>query len=251
MKWIKRGLIYGPSGDSWWAQRWALQPTPLLRPDGTIRVFVGLRTHEGISRVGFVDVSADNPAEVLRVSPEPVLDIGEPGAFDENGVVPCAIVEREGKLYLYYAGYQLGQKVKFFVFGGLAISEDGGVSFRRHSRVPICDRTDDERFFRVIHSIMLENGGWRVWYGAGSEFTYENGRALPNYDIRYAESDDGITLNRRAGTWRRSGARRVPRRSPVRCQERRPLSDVFFGSDRRARLSACLRGIQRRHRLDA
>jgi hypothetical protein len=196
MRWLKKGLIYGPSGNSWWAQRWALQPTPLLRADGTIRVFVGFRTREGVSRVGFVDVSAENPAQVLAVSPEPVLDIGVPGAFDENGVVPCAVVERDGKLYLYYAGYQLGQKVKFFVFGGLAISEDGGASFKRHSQVPICDRTDDEMFFRVIHTMMLDNGRWRAWYGAGSSFTLEDGRQLPNYNIRHAETGDGLTLSR-------------------------------------------------------
>jgi predicted GH43/DUF377 family glycosyl hydrolase len=196
MRWSKKGLIYGPSGDSWWAQRWALQPTPLLRADGTIRVFVGFRTHEGVSRIGFVDVSAENPAQVLAVSPEPVLDIGIAGAFDENGVVPCAVVEHDGKLYLYYAGYQLGQKVRFFVFGGLAVSEDGGASFQRHSRVPICDRTDDEMLFRVIHTMMLDDGRWRAWYGAGSSFTLSEGRQLPNYNIRHAEAKDGLTLSR-------------------------------------------------------
>jgi hypothetical protein len=196
MQWIKKGLIYGPSGNSWWAQRWALQPTPLLRPDGTIRIFAGFRTREGVSRIGFVDVSAENPAQVLAVSSEPVLDVGVPGAFDENGVVPCAVVERDGKLYLYYAGYQLGQKVKFFVFGGLAISEDGGASFRRYSQVPICDRTDDELFFRVIHTMMLDNGRWRAWYGAGSEFKLKDGRQLPTYNIRHAEAENGTSLGR-------------------------------------------------------
>jgi hypothetical protein len=196
MRWLKKGLIWGPSGDSWWAQRWALQPTPLLQDDGIIRIFAGFRTHEGVSRVGFVDVSADNPAEVLAVSPEPVLDIGTPGAFDENGVVPCAVVERDGKLYLYYAGYQLGQKVRFFVFGGLAVSVDGGASFQRHSRVPICDRTEQEMLFRVIHTMMLDGGRWRAWYGAGSSFALSDGRQLPNYNIRHAEAKDGLTLSR-------------------------------------------------------
>jgi predicted GH43/DUF377 family glycosyl hydrolase len=196
MKWRKQGLIYGPSGESWWAQRWALQPTPLLRPDGVIRVFVGFRTREGISRVGYVDVNAENPAEVLDVSSEPVLDIGIPGAFDENGVVPCSVVERDGKLFLYYAGYQLGQKVKFYVFGGLATSDNGGLSFERHSRVPVCDRNDDELFFRVIHTMMNDEGSWRAWYGAGSEYTVKDGRQLPNYDIRHAAARDGIELSR-------------------------------------------------------
>jgi predicted GH43/DUF377 family glycosyl hydrolase len=195
MKWIKKGLIYGPRGDSWWAQRWALQPTPWLRDNGTIRVFCGFRTVEGVSRVGYVDVNADNPSEVLAVSQEPVLDIGAPGAFDENGVVPCAVVERAGKLYLYYAGYQLGQKVKFFAFGGLAVSGDGGASFVRRSGVPITDRTDDARFFRVIHSLMEEGGRWRAWYGGGSSYTVKDGVQLPNYNIRHAWSDDGVRLS--------------------------------------------------------
>lgn len=197
MEWIKKGLIYGPAGESDWAHNSALQPTPRARPDGTIRVFAGFRDAEGVSRVGFVDVSAENPSEVLRVSKRPALDVGTPGAFDENGVVPCAVVEREGgALYLYYAGYQLGRKVKFFVFGGLAVSRDGGETFARHSRVPVCDRTDDELCFRVIHSIMYEGGRWRVWYGGGSDFDTEGGRQYPRYNIRYAESEDGLSLAR-------------------------------------------------------
>src|SRR2546423_1859379 len=162
MKWRKQGLIYGPKDrSSSWAQAWALQPTPFLRDDGRIRVFTGFRTLEGVSRVGFVDVNAENPAQVLRVSQTPALDIGVPGAFDENGVVPCAIVERDGRLFLYYAGYQLGRRVKFYVFSGLAISDDGGETFHRHRQVPVCDRTEREMFFRVIHSIMFEDGRWR------------------------------------------------------------------------------------------
>ena len=196
MKWLKKGLIYGPTGESPWANNSALQPTPHLRSDaGVIRVFAGFRDKEGASRVGFVDVAADNPAEVLRVSEKPALDLGISGAFDENGVVPCAISERDGKLYLFYAGYQLGKKVKFFVFGGLAISDDGGESFQRYSQVPVCDRTDSELFFRVIHTIMLDQGTWKAWYGGGSEFEVEDGRQYPRYNIRYAESPDGIHLN--------------------------------------------------------
>jgi predicted GH43/DUF377 family glycosyl hydrolase len=165
-----------------------------VRADGSIRVFAGFRTHDGVSRVGFVDVSGEDPSRVLRVSKEPVLDIGAPGAFDENGVVPCAVVEQNGLLHLFYAGYQLGRKVKFFVFGGMAVSEDGGETFRRHSLVPVCDRTGDELFFRVIHSMMLDGGRWRAWYGGGSEFEIEGDTQYPRYNIRHAFSPDGIHL---------------------------------------------------------
>lgn len=195
MKWRKMGLVYGPDGTSGWAKNSALQPTPLLRRDDTIRVFVGMRDDGGVSRVGFVDVDARDPSRVLRVAETPALDTGEAGCFDENGVVPCAVVEREGKLFLFYAGYQLGQKVKFYVFGGLAASEDGGETFTRASRVPVCDRTDDELFFRVVHTMMFDEGSWRAWYGAGDSFDVEDGRQFPRYNIRHAFSPDGFHLS--------------------------------------------------------
>lgn len=192
MKWEKKGLVFGPDGSSPWARHTALQPTPLLVSPEVIRVYAGFRDDAGISRVGFVDLDADDPSRVLDVSDVPALDIGIPGAFDDNGVVPCAVVPREDGLYLYYAGYQIPSKVKFFVFGGLAVSRDGGRSFERHSRVPVLDRTEDEMFFRVAHSVLYEGGRWRVWYGGGSEWVEDGGKVLPVYDVRYLESEDGI-----------------------------------------------------------
>lgn len=195
MKWIKKGLIYGPNGNSSWMNNSSLQPTPILIEKERIRVYVGFRDKNGVSRIGFVDLDANDPQSVLNVSNEPVLDIGNPGTFDENGVVPSAIVKRGKNLYLYYAGYQLGQKVRFYVFGGLAISKDGGESFSRFSEVPIMDRTKNELLFRVIHSIMYSNGIWKVWYGGGSKFIQGKNKSLPIYDIRYIESEDGINFS--------------------------------------------------------
>jgi predicted GH43/DUF377 family glycosyl hydrolase len=195
VKWKKMGLIYGPQGDSGWARHSALQPTPLLRQaDGVIRVFVGFRDDEGVGRVGFIDLSARNPSEVLRVSDQPALDIGLPGTFDEDGVVPCAIVERDGRFYLYYAGYQQGRKVKFCAYGGLAISDDGGNTFVRYSKTPISDRTDTELYFRVAHSVMHDAGVWKIWYGAGSAYLHKGGQQLPSYNIKYVESPDGLSF---------------------------------------------------------
>ena len=196
MKWQKRGLIYGPTGDSDWAKHSALQPTPYLNSaTRSIRVFSGFRDDEGVSRVGFVDVSAEMPSKILAVSPKPALDLGIAGAFDENGVVPCAVTEREGRLFLFYAGYQLGRKVKFCVFSGLAISEDGGELFTRYSQVPVCERTDNELLFRVIYTMMFDEGKWKAWYGGGSNFDTEDDKQYPRYNIRYAESPDGIHLS--------------------------------------------------------
>ena len=194
MRWIKKGLIYGPNATSSWAKHSALQPTPIIINKDTIRVFVGFRDAEGCGRVGFLDLDGHNPSFIKYISEEPVLDIGEPGTFDENGVIPCAIVRRQDELFLYYAGYQLGKKVRFYGFTGMAISKDNGRSFIRYSKAPIIDRTDEALYFRAIHSIFFENGIWRVWYGAGSQFIQGNEKTLPVYDIRYMESKDGINF---------------------------------------------------------
>lgn len=196
MRWIKRGVIYAPNGLSRWAKHSALQPTPLRLSDEVIRLFVGCRDEHGIGRIGYVDVDASNPSRVLDVSPEPVLDVGVPGAFDDNGVVPSAIVRHLGRVYLHYAGYQLGVKTRFHVLGGLAISNNDGQTFRRVSPVPVLERTPEELFFRVAHSVVFEDGIWRVWYGGGSQWLTHGEKTLPVYDIRYMVSHDGVTFPR-------------------------------------------------------
>lgn len=201
MRWEKKGLVYAPGDSLDWARHGTLQPTPLILADeGIIRVYAGFRDEHGVSRPGYVEVDAGDPSRVVRVSPRPVLDVGEPGAFDDNGVVPCAVVAREGRVFMYYAGYQVPTRAKFLVFGGLAVSDDGGHTFRRHSRVPVLDRTDDELLFRVAHSVLHEDGRWRVWYGGGSTWVNVEGKVLPVYDVRYMESPDGIRFPDRGTT---------------------------------------------------
>ena len=199
MKWEKQGVIYNSNGINSWAEHSALQPTPILLDNQVIRVFCGFRDKQGVSRIGYVDVDANEPSKVLSVSEKPALDVGKPGTFDENGVVPCAIVQREGRLFLYYAGYQLGQKIRFCVFGGLAVSDDNGQTFQRYKRVPVLDRTDHDLYFRVAHTVMYDNGIWRVWYGGGDSFDQGQDKTLPRYNIRYTESQDGIHFSEEPG----------------------------------------------------
>lgn len=191
MKWEKKGLIYRPDGSLPWARRHAFPANPLLLDNGVLRLYVAFTDEDFVGRVGYVDVDPDDPGKVLGVSQRPVLDIGAPGAFDENGVVPTSIVRVDDLLYMYYVGFQLGHKVRYFQFQGLAISDDGGASFERYSRVPIIDRSDEEMVNRTSAFVMREDGRFRMWYVGGSEWLDVNGKPLPIYKIRYLESDDG------------------------------------------------------------
>jgi len=189
------GLIYAPDGTSAWARHSALTPTPVLVDNETIRVYVGFRDERGVSRIGFVDVDADNPSKIKHVSRTPVLDVGLPGTFDDNGVILGDIVKNGDELRMYYVGFQLVEKVKFLAFTGLALSSDGGLTFKRYSRVPVLDRSDDGIYIRAIHSVMIEDGVWKIWFASGNGWEWIDGKPYPQYNIRYTESTDGIKLS--------------------------------------------------------
>lgn len=199
MKWEKKGLIYCPDGTHPWAKNTFLTPTPIII-DGKIRVYGGFRDRFGVSRIGYIDLDPQNPSNILKISEEPVLDIGKKGNFDDNGIILGDLIWAGDELRMYYIGFQKVSKVKFLAFTGLATSRDGGHTFRRLSMTPIMDRTDNALFIRAIHTVLSVEGKFRVWYSAGTGWQVINGTPYPKYDIRFVESSDGVTFQDREGT---------------------------------------------------
>lgn len=194
MKWRKLGRVYVAHSKQGWARGWAMLPTTLLLDGGDrIRVFVSSLDEQRVGRVGYVDVDGRDPRRVLSVSERPVLDIGPPGAFDDNGVNPVSICEADGTLRLYYVGWQLGVRVRYFLFMGLATSNDCGESFLRHSHAPVFERSDEEYLVRAGGHIRPFSRGWRAWYAGGRELTHRGGKQQPTYQLRYLESPDGLS----------------------------------------------------------
>jgi predicted GH43/DUF377 family glycosyl hydrolase len=186
--------VWGPDGFAPWARHSALQPTPLLLEDGTIRVYVGMRDDGGRGSVGFVDLDPRDPARVLRVAERPALRPAEAGGFAVDGVIPAFAVRVGDQVRLYYSGFVQRSDVRFQAFSGLAVSDDGGERFRALGDEPVLAPSDEGRLFRCVHSMLHEDGRWRVWYCAGDEFRAGRAKTLPVYDIRYLESPDGIAL---------------------------------------------------------
>lgn len=186
LRWKKLGHVFDPTNRSNWIQHTALTPTPLLLPD-RIRVFVGLRDTEGISRVGYVDVDREDPTRVLEVSQVPSLDIGVPGTFDDNGVILGDLVFEGGELHLFYVGFQLVKRAKFIALSGHAVSRDHGLHFERSTKAPFLARADEGLFCRAIHSVQRTASGWNFLYSAGSDWLWNKGVAYPRYEIFSAE----------------------------------------------------------------
>jgi hypothetical protein len=188
--WNKRGLVFEPArqGVGGWMQHSALTPTPYRLDEETIRVYAGFRDAQGVSRIGYVDVWARDPMVVLRVSAEPVLDIGRGGCFDDNGMILGDVVDAPGGLHMFYVGFQRVAKAKFLAFTGLAMSTDGGESFQRVQETPVLDRAPGRSTIAAVHSAMWENGRWRLWYAVGDDWETIGGQPYPRYHIRYAET---------------------------------------------------------------
>lgn len=190
MVWRKLGLVYAPDGSRSWARSHAYIPTPLRWGEDTIRVFATFWDGERIGRVGFVDVAAQDPLKVLRVSEYPLLDVGSQGAFDDSGATASCALARDGRVILYYIGWQRGTRRPYFLFSG--VSEGDGEAFSRLSQAPILDRRDGELFVRSAPFVMPYGDGYRMWYIGGADWVEIGGKQIPTYEIRVIDSNDGI-----------------------------------------------------------
>ena len=193
MRWEKLGVVWAPDGSRPWARSHATCPTPVRLDEARIRVFIQCRDDDGVGRVGYVDVSVEDPLSVLGVSESPVLDIGRPGTFDDNGVLQTCVIEApDGSLYMYYVGFELSRHIRYRLLTGLAVSTDGGNRFSRLRQTPILERSDAELYFRGGPFVLQEGGRFRMWYAAGSGWIDLDGKPMPVYDLRYIESENGI-----------------------------------------------------------
>lgn len=192
-KWHKLGKIIEPQRDLWWMQTHAMLPTPYFLQDDIWRIYFSGRNEKNQSHIGYADVDVIKQ-KVVQYGKNPVLKPGELGCFDDSGVTPSCIVKHKDELRLYYIGWQLKSSVRMSLVAGLALSKDNGKSFKRYSRGPLLERTNDEPLAILTAPFVLkEKNLWRMWYVSGIRWINQD---LPQYDIKYAESKDGISWDR-------------------------------------------------------
>lgn len=197
MKWKKLGLVYNSDGKFGWNKLGAFVPTAILM-DGFIRVYVSMHDENMVGRIGYVDVDCEDPTKIFQVSKKPIIDIGISGAFDDNGMTPTSIVRDGQRMFLYYAGWQLGVKVRYYLFTGLLVSYDNGQCFEQFSNTPILDRCAEGIFVRSGAGVIKDTDNWKVWYVSGNKWICLRGKQVPTYKMYYATSEDGIV-------WRSNG----------------------------------------------
>jgi len=205
MKWQKQGLIFSPSNANGWMKTHAQVPTPLVC-EGFIRVYFSSRPERKVSLTTFVDLDLDNPSRILRLNPNPILALGKPGTFDEHGVMPSCAIRDGNRVFLYYSGWSRGGSVPYTNSTGLAISEDGGETFRRISDGPILSKSLHDPYSATSPVVLKEDDAWHMWYCSGTGWLDIAGKYEHTYDIKYARSNDGIV-------WEPAAAPVIPQRT--------------------------------------
>ena len=195
--WQKKGLIFKVDKNADWMQTHAQLPTADLIGDNKLRIYFCTRNNKNMSFTTYLDVMADNPKNICYVHDKPILDLGKLGCFDESGIMPSWIINHDDKKYLYYIGWNIGASIRYRVSLGLAISDDGGNTFKKVSQGPVLDRNIIDPFAIGNQAIIIENNIWRMWYMSYVKWEILNGIPEPFYNIKYAESTDGIHWDRR------------------------------------------------------
>ena len=196
INWIKQGLFIRPQRDKWWSLTHAMIPTPEDRGGGIFRIYYSGRNAENQSCITWAEVDLNLPYRVLGYSQTPILLPGSLGCFDDNGVTPsCLINFPNGDKGLYYIGWNPGSTVRMHLFGGLAVSSDGGMTFNRWSRAPIIERCPTDPFLNTAPWVLPVGNEYWMYYVSGCGWIHKD---LPRYNIKLARSSDGKI-------WRRDG----------------------------------------------
>lgn len=145
-----------------------------------------------MSHPAYIEVDERQPDRVLYVHDRPILSLGKAGTFDDSGIMPSWIVNERGTKYLYYLAWNPQVTVPYRLSIGLALSTDGGRTFEKYSEGPICDRDMSEPFFNTAPCVLKDGDSWRMWYVSCTGWRLINHRQEPLYNIKYAESRDGI-----------------------------------------------------------
>ena len=196
MKWRRLGRIFCPDGSTDWMRTHASTPVVELLGGSHIRVFFSGRDVRSRSSIACFEFDVRRPGQAPKVIGFPLVTPGVAGFFDDSGASMGCLVRVERTRYLYYVGWNLGVTVPWRNSIGLAISEDDSLVFQKVSDAPLLDRSHDDPYSLSYPWITRDGGLWRMWYGSNTSWgpTTDSMRHV----IKYAESTDGVTWDRRS-----------------------------------------------------
>jgi len=169
-----------------------MQGPVALNCGNLIRVYYAARDFDGKSFPTYFELDINNLDRIIYIHKDSIIPRGPCGTFDDDGIMPACALQVDENIWMYYSGWNRRITIPYHNTTGLAISEDGGRSFRRMFNGPILDRTPYEPFMSVTPWV-IKSDIWSMWYVSGISWIDIDGHLEPTYGIRHAKSIDGIT----------------------------------------------------------
>jgi hypothetical protein len=203
MRWEKLGQLFDPSLHTLaeGCTSFAKSPQALVF-DEYVRIYfcAQKRTPNGkyLSCPQFVDFDKGFK-NIINISTETVIKLGELGEFDEHGIFPINIIRHAEQIWAFTSGWSRRQSVSIDMGIGLATSIDNGKSFQKYgSGGPIMAATNHEPFLVGDPFVRCIDGIFHMWYIFGTKWVRPEMSKSPErfYKIAHATSADGTNWAR-------------------------------------------------------
>lgn len=199
MKWLKHGKIFDPTQHQLpnGCVQFAQSPQALVF-DEFVRIYFSTRSIDPVngkylSHIAYVDMKK-NLRDVICVSQQPVIPLGDLGCFDEHGIFPMSVMRHGDAVYGYTCGWNRRVSVSVDTAIGLAISRDEGQTFQRIGSGPVLAASQNEPCLVGDGFVKVINHVFHMWYIFGTGWKKYATDAAPDrtYKIGHATSADGI-----------------------------------------------------------
>ncbi len=162
-----------PATAGTWREAQTANPDLLMMGDTCYMYFRGQRG--GHDRIGVATIPRKNfDGSTWDIFPDPIIDVGEPGSWDERHALDPAAILVGGKVFLYYTGSS--QQADRAIC--LAVSDDG-LHFKKYGHNPV-----------------IIGGAPEVVYRDSTIYLYfwKQVPGKKGFQIHYATSDDGFNF---------------------------------------------------------
>lgn len=187
--WRKRGLVFDPPSDGF---THGSHPCAIRYHDDTYIVAFTRRDALRRSHVFLAYATARDGAFALESDPAMALAPGEPCCFDCDGAISVCLVAHDGRIYLYYVGWQNLPEGRWICDTGRAVLDPERLTLTREFTGPVLGRDKHNPLFAAATAFHVEDGLWRTWYNSGLRWEHTEAGWKHYYGIHYAESPDGI-----------------------------------------------------------
>ena len=169
-EWRKMGIIFDARGSHALAKSHTMVPCPMRMSD-RVRLYYTSCCEKGVGRPFFVDLDITDLTKVIGCSDGPVMDIEMLALLMRTVWICCSLVGlNDEKILMYYAGFELGAKIRYRLLSGLAQSLDGGFSFQESKTPQYSNAQIQNSHFRGGPFALKTNKNFEMWYAAGSRW---------------------------------------------------------------------------------